>query len=580
MNHTKPIYTEKNDCQDCYKCVRECPVKAIKIEDGSASIIEDLCIFCGHCTEICPVGAKKIRNDLSFAKLIVNRNERVVASIAPSWIADFPGVTEEQLVGALKLLGFSAVSETSLGAEVVSEETSRLLKETGWNKRVAISTACPAVVELIAKYHAEYIPFLTPLISPMLVHGRLLKGWYGDDTRVIFFGPCVAKKVESDENRNIVDVALTFRDLAQWLDDEGVEFGMDLPNASENHCFEPFRSGVGSLYPIDGGMIAGVKKDATVTDISFMTFSGTAAINEALKGIEGYSGCSTLFLELLACSGGCISGPGTHCKESLAVKRYRVINYRHRSPNQNINPSKSNLRLDSISRKFEGIKPCPKQRYSSREIAEALSAVGKLSSRDELNCGGCGYDSCKEFAIAMILGKAERSMCVSYMRKVAHDKATVLLQKIPSGVVIVDDKMRVVESNFNFAQMLGPEVEMIYEANPGLEGALVEKLIPFHKMLRSALNTGEDQLERDVKVGSKKLKVSVFNVQKHKIVSAVVRDLTIPEVRNDEIARRTRDVIKENLETVQKIAYLLGENASRTEVVLSSILETLSTDED
>ena len=170
MNHTKPIYTEKNDCQDCYKCVRECPVKAIKIEDGSASIIEDLCIFCGHCTEICPVGAKKIRNDLSLAKLFLGHGDTVVASIAPSWVADFPGVTEAQLVAALKFLGFKAISETSIGAEVVSAETGRLLKDAGWNKRVAISTACPAVVEIIAKYHPEYVPFLTPVISPMLVH--------------------------------------------------------------------------------------------------------------------------------------------------------------------------------------------------------------------------------------------------------------------------------------------------------------------------------------------------------------------------------------------------------------------------
>jgi len=580
MNHTKPIYTEKNDCQDCYKCVRECPVKAIKIEDGSASIIEDLCIFCGHCTEICPVGAKKIRNDLSLAKLFLGHGDTVVASIAPSWVADFPGVTEAQLVAALKFLGFKAISETSIGAEVVSAETGRLLKDAGWNKRVAISTACPAVVEIIAKYHPEYVPFLTPVISPMLVHGRLLKKWYGEDTRVVFFGPCVAKKVESDENKNIIDIALTFDDLAKWLDDEGIEFGMELPDSSENNCFEPFHSGVGSLYPIDGGMIAGVKENASVTDIAFMTFSGMQAIDEALKGIDSYNGCSTIFLELLACSGGCIAGPGTHCKDSLAIKRYRVINYRHRNVSQNVKPVKFNTKLDDISRRFDGIKPCTKQRYSTKEIVEAMSAVGKLSSKDELNCGGCGYDSCKEFAIAMIQGKAERSMCVSYMRKVAHDKATVLLQKIPSGVVLVDDKMRVVESNLNFAQMLGPEVELIYEANPGLEGAVAEKLIPFHKMLRAALETGEDQLERDVKVGSKKLKVSVFNVQRHKIVSAVVRDLTIPEVRNDEIARRTRDVIKENLQTVQKIAYLLGENASRTEVVLSSILDTITNDEE
>ncbi len=579
MNYSKPIYTEKNDCQDCYKCVRECPVKAIKIEDGSASIVEELCIFCGHCTEICPVGAKKVRNDLPLAKLILDENSKVIASIAPSWVADFPGVSEQRMVNALKFIGFTAVSETSLGAEVVSKETGRLLNDAAWKHKVAISTACPSVVELIIKYYPQYVQYLTPVVSPLMVHGALIKRWYGPDAKVIFFGPCIAKKIESDKNQDIVEVALTFKDLAQWIEDEGINLYVELPNETEPGLFEPVHSGLGTLYPIDGGMISGIKEDATATDISFMTFSGSRGITDALKDIDIYNGNNTLFLELLSCNGGCISGPGTRSKESLAVKRYHVINRVPLASKTIKNPTIS-MEAGDISCKFIEIKPVPVRKFSSKEIAEALSAVGKLSSKDELNCSGCGYDSCKEFAIAMILGNAERSMCVSYMRKVAHDKATVLLQKIPSGVVIVDDKMRVIEANRNFATMLGAETEMIFDANPGLEGAVAEKLVPFHKMLAAALNTGEDQMERDVKVGSKKLKISVFNIQKHKIVSAVVRDLTIPEVRNDEIARRTKDVIKENMETVQKIAYLLGENASKTEAMLSSILETLSPDEE
>lgn len=580
MNYSRPIYTEKNDCQDCYKCVRECPVKAIKIEDGSASIVEELCTFCGHCTEICPVGAKKVRNDLTLAKLIINKNHKVIASIAPSWVADFPGVSEQKMVNAIKMLGFTAVSETSLGAEVVSKETSNLIKEAGWDKKIAISTACPSVVELITKYYPQYVQYLTPVLSPLMVHGMLLKKWYGTESKVIFFGPCIAKKVESDGHKDIVDIALTFNDLSQWIEDEGIDLNGTLPNETEQGQFEPYHSGLGTLYPIDGGMISGIKENATTTDVSFMTFSGSRGIADALKDIEAYNGTATLFLELLACNGGCISGPGTKSKESLAVKRFRVIDFMHSAPKKNNPPISTNMEAGDISRKFIELRPFPVRKYSSKEINEALSAVGKQSSKDELNCSGCGYDSCKEFAIAMILGNAERSMCVSYMRKVAHDKATVLLQKIPSGVVLVDDKMRLLECNRNFATMLGPETEMIYDANPGLEGAIAEKLVPFHKMLAAALNTGQDQMERDVKVGTKKLKVSVFNIQKYKIVSAVVRDLTIPEVRNDEIARRTKDVIKENLETVQKIAYLLGENASRTEAMLSSILETITTDEE
>lgn len=218
--------------------------------------------------------------------------------------------------------------------------------------------------------------------------------------------------------------------------------------------------------------------------------------------------------------------------------------------------------------------------YSAEDIMESLRAVGKQATQDEINCSGCGYDSCQKFAIAMLEGKAERNMCVSYMRRVAQNKATVLLQRIPSGVIIVDENLKVIECNNNFANMLGEEVKNIFEAKPGLQGADVRKLLTFHKLFQMVLDSGKDIIDKEIRLNGSFLKVSIFTIQAHKIVCSIMRDLYNPEVRNDEIVKRTRSIITENLETVQKIAYLLGENASRNETGLNSILEILQNQQD
>lgn len=573
MNLANPIYTEINNCQDCYKCIRHCPVKAINVGLGSASIIGDRCIFCGNCVTICPANAKKIRNDLNSARNILNNNSTVVASIAPSFATEFPNISTSKITKALKMLGFKAVSETALGAEVVSKETANYLATN--DNGIFISSACPSVVELVCKYYPSLNSSIVPIQSPMIAHGLMIKEWFGKDAKTIFFGPCISKKLESDHNKGVIDVALTFNDLRKWLEEEGIDFDLVPENDS---TFEPYESTMGLVYPLDGGMVEGVAIDSKKNDTIYMNFSGIDAIRQTLNNISTWKSDKKLFLELLSCTGGCIHGPGSLTKESTAVKRYEI---QSKLLSRNIRDAKAAASTPSIniSRSFSNIYPVKKRQHAEADLIESLSAIGKLSEKDEINCGGCGYDSCRDFAAALIDGQAERNMCVSYMRKVANDKATVLLQKIPSGVLLVDEEMKVIESNKSFAKMMGPEIEMINEANPGLAGASVAKLVPFHKLFSSVLNTGKDIMERDVRFNDKLFKVSIFTVLKHKIVCAIMRNLVVPEVRNDEIVKRTQTVIQENLETVQKIAYLLGENASRTETMLNTILEAYQIEE-
>jgi iron only hydrogenase large subunit-like protein len=563
MDVLKPVYTEQNDCQDCYKCIRECTLKAIKVVNNSAQIIHNDCIYCGTCTQICPVNAKKVRDDVKRVRSMINRGEKIIVSLAPSFVTEFPNLSDGQLIAALKELGFSAVSETALGAQEVSKYLSDYI-ENGDNG-VYISSACPSVVEMICKHYPEFKKNITPVLSPLLTHAKYLKKQY-PNFKLVFIGPCIAKKAESDDFPELLDAALTFADLKKWLEEEKLDpylFHED----EVNNSFMPGKAGRGILYPIDGGMVMGMKENATATDAVYMTFSGIKNIQNVLSDLNKYRKTNKLFLELLACDGGCVNGPGAEKEYSTAIKRLEVINKMKKDESFALN-------VDfSLIRKFDTIAPIPKYEHSENSIKDALTMIGKYSDNDEINCGGCGYNSCREFAKAYLEDKSEPNMCVSYMRKIAQDKSSALLRKIPSGVVIVNDELKIIEANQSFAGILGEEIQDVYQTIPGLIDADLKKIIPFHKLFSSALSTGVDNLERDIRYGNKMLHVSIFSIHKHKIVGAIVRDMSQPYIQREEVVNRAKTVNRKNLETVQKIAYLLGENASETEEMLNSIVE-------
>ncbi|MBI9068776.1 MAG: 4Fe-4S binding protein [Salinivirgaceae bacterium] len=570
MDTTLPIYTEKNDCKDCYKCVRFCPVKAIKVEEDSASIIDEQCIHCGICTLICPTHAKKVRNDLNKAQNLLLTNVNVIASIAPSYISDFDGITPSQMITALKTLGFNEVSETALGAEIVSYNCRELLKKSSAN--FFISSACPSVVELIEKYYPEYNSNITPLMSPMAAHGKLLKN-LNSEQKIIFISPCVAKKVEVDREDSTIDVAITFRDLKEWFAQAGIDpysYSID-----ESYKFYPENAASAAMYPMDGGMINSIKSGVTFTNYAFMAFSGIDNIKKVLHRIDEFKSIKPVFLELLACEGGCINGPGTTCTHSLVQKRYALL-----KDSSDVSFKNAHCYPSDIVYAYNSNEIIANNSYSENEIKEVLQSIGKLSDTDELNCGGCGYNSCRDFVIACLDKKAEHNMCVSYMRQVAHNKAHVLLQKMPSGVVMVNEDLIVIESNKNFAKALGSDMEMIYDVNSGLEGADLRKIVPFYKLFKSVLSNGDAILEKDLRIEGRFIHLSIFTIQKNKVVCGLFRDMSTPEVRREEVVKRTQKVIKENLSTVQQIAFLLGENASRTESMLNSIVDSFNLEYD
>ena len=578
MNKLPPVYTEENDCRDCYKCIKACPVKAIKIESGSASIIPELCIYCGKCTLICPANAKKVRNDLRELKQSLMRKEKIIVSLAPSYLSEYSDVNVHNLLAAFREAGFWKVSQTAIGAEKVAEETKKWLDNQP--NGVYISSCCPSAVQLVKKYYPDCAATIAPVYSPMVAHAAFLKE-ICPDAKVAFVGPCAAKKSEIDEFGDKIDFVLTFKEIRELFEDMGIDFEFMKPTSED--VFFPFTATRCNLYPIDGGMLANMINSITTVEarinhnmgdvcVRYMTFSGVENIKEILEDTKELSQNCKTFLELMACDGGCIKGPCSNVNNSSASKRVKVLQGVETGPTNNTYKEKYD-NLD-IYTDYSYIPPIYAKEYTQQDIQQALLRVNKKNEADELNCGGCGYDSCRSFAKALIDGRAENDMCVSFMRRIAQDKTNILLKKLPQGIVIVNEDLKIVDANEKFADILGDEVKMIFDANPGLYGADITKLVPFHRFFSSVLSTGVDVIEQDIRDGDNYYGLSVFSVNDHSLVCGILQNLHAPEVRKDLVLKRTQDVIMENMKVVQQIAFLLGENASYTEAMLNSIVES------
>jgi iron only hydrogenase large subunit-like protein len=566
MSRMTPIYTAQTECQDCRKCIRECPVKAVKVARGYASVISNLCILCGHCVAVCPHGAKKVRDDVGEARHLLTSLPRVIASLAPSFVSEFAHLRPGQLIAALKRLGFWGASETALGAQQVSANIAALMKQDVGN--ILFSSACPTVVEYIRKYRPEFVKGLTPLLSPLLTHCKMLRTTYGQGIGIVFFGPCIAKKLEAESHVELLDVALTFDDLKRWLRDTRIDPQMLVDSPDDRFVPEAARDG--ALYPVEGGMVAGVQASCAASGAGFMAFSGVKSIGKALDGLEGLHPDKNLFIELLACEGGCVNGPSTATKSASALKRYQVIQYA-----QPVEPGADGHLPMPIFETYEP-EPVPFADHTDEELVSVLRSVAMYSPEDELNCGGCGYDSCREFARAFLNGKAERSMCTTYMRKLAQKKANALMTKMPAAVVIVDADLKIIECNPSFIRMFVDRTQISTENNPGLEGVELESVVPFSSLFSSVLETGTDIVDRDIRHRKGTIHASIFTIEKNAVAGAILEDITEPSVRKEQIIKRARQVIEQNLKTVQQIAFLIGENAAESEITLTSIVESFT----
>ena len=563
MNHTYPVYTIEAECQDCYKCVRHCPVKAIQVRDGHAAVIPEMCVACGNCVEVCPVKAKQVRNGTGRARRLLAETVPVYVSLAPSWVSEFRGVSAAQLVRALKELGVAGVSETALGAQLVSAEIARELD--GGSPGLLLSSACPTSVDFIRKYLPELAGRITPVASPLIAHCRLLRDTFGENIRTIFIGPCIAKKNESDRHPDLLNLALTYPELRQLFREEGIDPARVTPRAEDS--FVPEAAEEGARYPIEGGMNDTIAFQTRNRKVHYVTLSGLENIDLALSGIRELPKGETVFVEMLACHGGCVHGPCAEHDSPGLLERLRVLNYARLPEQPRRRTAKGGIGDDFPAAAFEP--PVP----GINEIAAALRSIGKNSQEDELNCDGCGYDTCRNFAQALLAGRAEPSMCVSYLKKQAQKKANALLRSISSAVVITDKKLQIIECNRNFAELFGADTVEAFDACPGLAGADLSRIVPFYALFESSLQSGHDVRRDSLKVGKRLYNLNIFNIEPREVVGAVIFDVTNTEMRREQIAARAREVIDRNLATVQEIACRLGEQMADTELLLRSVAD-------
>lgn len=571
MNNLYPVYTLKNECHDCYKCIRECHVKAIKIQDNSASVIDERCIACGHCVTVCPSGAKRVRNDIENVKRLFLLNKRVYVSLAPSWVGVY-NISKEKMISALKKLGFEAVSETALGAQEVSVECAHVLNEAKDNS-LFISSACPVIVDYIKLYKPSFAKNIVPIASPALTHAGLLKKTYGDDIAVVFIGPCIAKKKESDSHQDLINVALTFEELNYWMKEESVSFN-DI-EVDKNAQFVPEHAYEGTLYPIEGGMIDTIKRvGINEEEISLISLSSVKNFDKALSGIDETKLTRKIFVEALGCEGGCVNGPCLSSEKGIIAVSSSVLastEYRESVPNE----------PDIVVKEKYIPNPVQKHKYTMEEIEKALSKISKYSQEDELNCSGCGYSTCRDFVNALISGDAEPSMCVSYMRKIAVRKAAAMVRCMPAAVVMVDKNLNIIESNDAFMRMFcGDMYDVFASREEGLTGAAIDRIVPFGDILKCALKSKEDIHKEHYSVNGKLYDISAFAIEIDELCGAVITDVTKSEMDREKIARRAREVISKNIATVQEIACLLGEHMVETEVLLNSIAKDYENNSD
>ncbi|MDD3839139.1 MAG: [Fe-Fe] hydrogenase large subunit C-terminal domain-containing protein [Clostridia bacterium] len=563
------INYKKANCVNCYRCIRECPVKAIRMKDEQAEIIEDACISCGICLKSCPQNAKSIRNDVGIVKELIENKQDIYVSLAPSFMAAFDVDHPGKIISGLNALGLKKVQETSLGALLVSKEYKRLFDKN--DQSCFITTACPTVNSLVQQYYPDVVDCLAPVVSPMLAHAKLLKQKYGQNIRVVFIGPCVAKKQEVKEFQNdqLVDAVLTFKELQEWFDQENISLN-DLPEKD----FLNDDTGNAKFYPVPGGVIKTVFNSEKSFDFNVLSISGIEECMEVFELIEKGE-LNNMFIEANACAGGCLNGPALPANTARYHKvRKKLLGYAYADGQLS---DFTDLDLENLNlKKIFFAKPNNYKVPSEDEIKEILAMIGKVNPTDELNCGACGYNTCREKAIAVYQGKAELYMCMPYMRERAESISNIIIRSTPNGIIAVDQNMQVQEFNCTAEQMFNVQRQYIVGKN------IIE--IIDDTFFRETLDTGKNIFNKKVTYPEYDITTSqsYIYIKEHNIVIALIKDITREEKQQQHIYKLREEtidmaqrVIDNQMIVAQQIASLLGETTAETKVTLTKLKDSV-----
>ena len=557
-------------CKHCYKCVRNCEVKAIMIKDGRAEIMPDKCILCGKCMQVCPQSAKTLVSDLDIVKGYIANNIPTVVSIAPSYMGLLKYKSIGQINAALRKLGFTDVRETSEGAAMVTAEYARLLEEG--KMETIITTCCPSVNDLIEIYYPQLIPYMAPVVSPMIAHGKMLKEELGKNVKVVFLGPCIAKKKEAGDVRHdsCIDAVLNFNDINRWLKEEEItiEDCEDIP-------FRHLDPRVNRLYPVTNGVVNSVLATEEKRDgyRKFYVHGARNCIDLCESMVRGeIKGC---FIEMNMCSGGCIKGPTV---EDESISRFKVkLDMEETIEKDPAEKSEVEEIISRISFQKLFMDRSPREAMPTEaQIQDILKKTGKTKPEDELNCGACGYSTCREKAIAVFQKKAELGMCIPFMHEKAESLSNLVMETSPNIVLIVDKDMKVLEYSAVGEKYFGKTRQ------EALTMYLYEFIDPsdFQWVYDSHQN-----------IHGKKVTYSEYNfsmlqnivyIEKEDVVLATFIDIT----KEEELAKQEYEkkletidlaqrVIHKQMMVAQEIAGLLGETTAETKTTLTKLCRSL-----
>ncbi len=549
---------QRMDCKNCYKCIRHCPVKSIRFSSGKAQIIDTECILCGQCYLVCPQNVKIIRDDLDKAKNLIRQGAPVYASIAPSFVANYPGATIASMRKALKALGFADAQETAIGAEIVKTYYDQMIDEE--KADVLISSCCHSINLLIQKHYPEALPYLAPVLSPMQAHCRQIKKEF-PEAKTVFIGPCISKKDEGDQYPGIVDCVLTFPELTKWL----LEAGIQIDAVTDEETAKA-RS---RIFPTSGGILRSMFQQNS--NYSYLALDGVEncknAIEEVLRGNLNHC-----FIEMSACSGSCISGPAMEKNAASPVMNYkRVSDYAgEESFGVSLPP------LDDIHKAFHSMEIHPAL-PDEAAILDILRKMGKNTEADELNCGSCGYNTCREKAIAVFQGKADLNMCLPFLKEKAESFSDTIIKNTPNGIIVLNEQLEVQQINAaarklmnirNISDVLGDQVVRILDPNIFLE----------------VLENGRNIYARRVYLAEYRRYVeqTVIYDRSYHVLMSFMRDVTDEEAQRtqkESISQQTIEitdkVIDKQMRVVQEIASLLGETTAETKIALTKLKESL-----
>ena len=551
----KFLQLKKSNCKNCYKCIRNCPVKSIKCADGQANIIPDECILCGRCFVNCPQDAKQIRDDVPRVKEMIASGKKVIASVAPSFIAEFPLMDFAAMKSALLKLGFADAQETAIGATIVKTEYEKMI--ASGKHDVIISSCCHSVNALIQKYYPSVLPYLADVLSPMLAHCRVIKE-ENPGACAVFIGPCISKKEEA-ELYGECDVALTYEELEAWMNEAGV-----VPAGDST---EPDEGKRGRFFPIKGGIIKSMHTENT--GFTYLAVDGVQNCIAAIKEIES-GALKNCFIEMNACEGACINGPAiSHHHKPLLSGEVKVVAFAGDDEFRVAMPIDTfkNIPYIGTHEKIPG----------EAAIKEILAKMGKTSPEQELNCGSCGYPTCREKAIAVYQGKADLSMCLPFLKEKAETFSGYVINNTPNAIFVLDENLCVQQIN-----KAGCALFNLKTPSDILGSPIVRLLNPADYL--GVMTSGVPIKEKKHYLAEYKKYVAETIVYDHEyhIVFSIMRDITSEEERQSERSELcnktvaiTNEVIEKQMRVVQEIASLLGETTAETKIALTQLKDAL-----